>query len=243
MLGLPAEVRACLFDLDGVLTDTASVHKKAWKSMFDDFLSRPGREGDTRPFDDSDYLTYVDGKPRDDGVRSFLGSRRIELAEGNPEDGPDVESVHGLASRKNALFQKTLHADGVRVFEGSRRYLQAVKDAGLSVAVVSSSANTRDVLDISGLAAFVDCRVDGVTIDTERLRGKPAPDSYLRAAQELGVAPADAAVFEDALAGVQAGRAGHFGVVVGVDRDGHPEALRRNGADVVVADLAELLAP
>src|ERR1700738_2945458 len=187
MLGLPAEVRACLFDLDGVLTDTASVHKKAWKSMFDDFLSR---RGDTRPFDDSDYRTYVDGKARDDGVRSFLRSRHIELPDGNPDDGPDVESVHGLANRKNALFQKTLHADGVRVFEGSRRYLQAVTNAGLSVAVVSSSANTRDVLDITGLAAFVDCRVDGVTIATERLKGKPAPDSYLRAAQQLGVAPA-----------------------------------------------------
>jgi beta-phosphoglucomutase family hydrolase len=242
MLGLPDRVRACLFDLDGVLTDTASVHKKAWKSMFDDFLRRRSGDGHARPFDDEDYRAYVDGKARDDGVRSFLASRDIELPDGDPEDGPDVESVHGLANRKNALFQQHLHADGVRVFEGSRRYLQAVKQVGLAVAVVSSSANTREVLDISGLAAFVDCRVDGVTIVSERLNGKPAPDSYLYAAQQLDVAPADAAVFEDALAGVQAGRAGHFGIVVGVDRTGNPEALRRNGADIVVTDLAELLA-
>jgi len=240
VLGLPDSVRACLFDLDGVLTDTASVHQSAWKSMFDEFLDS-FEDGSARPFDDDDYRTYVDGKPRDDGVRSFLASRSIELPDGDAEDGPDVRTVHGLANRKNDLFQAHLHSDGIEVFEGSRRYLRAVADAGLAVAVVSSSANTREVLDIAGLAEFVDCRVDGITIRTEQLKGKPAPDSFLRAAQQLDIAPADAAVFEDAVAGVQAGRAGHFGIVIGVDRVNQPEELRRNGADVVVADLAELL--
>jgi beta-phosphoglucomutase family hydrolase len=245
MLGLPAAVRACLFDMDGVLTDTASVHRKAWKSMFDDFLRC--RSQDTgkplAPFDiDEDYQDYVDGKTRDDGVRSFLSSRGIQLPEGEADDDSAADTVHGLANRKNDLFQQHLDQDGVQVFEGSRRYLAAVTDAGLAVAVVSSSANTREVLDIAGLAKFVDCRVDGVTIEDQHLAGKPAPDPYLYAAQQLGVAPAQAAVFEDALSGVQAGRAGHFALVVGVDRVGHAEALRHNGADVVVGDLAELLA-
>lgn len=239
MLGLPDTVRACLFDLDGVLTDTASVHEKAWKSMFDDFLRH--RDGQNA-FTDADYRSYVDGKTRDDGVRSFLASRGIELGEGDSTDGPDAATVHGLANRKNELFQDRLHQDGVTVFEGSLRYLQAVTDAGLAVAVVSSSANTREILDVAGLAKFVSCRVDGNTIRAEHLSGKPAPDSYLRGAQLLDIDPGHAAVFEDAISGVQAGRAGHFGVVVGVDRHGDPEALRDNGADIVVADLAELLA-
>ena len=239
-LGIPEGVRACLFDLDGVLTDTASVHRKAWKAMFDSFLQATGRSPE---FDeDSDYRSYVDGRTRDDGVRTFLASRDIELPEGQPSDGPDADTIFGLANRKNELFQQTLHHDGVTVFEGSRRYLAAVTDAGLPVAVVSSSANTREVLHIAKLDTFVTCRVDGVTIRTEGLKGKPAPDSYLRGAELLGVAPGDAAVFEDAVSGVQAGRAGHFGTVVGVDRVGDPEALRRNGADIVVSDLAELLA-
>ena len=238
-LGLPDTTRACLFDLDGVLTDTASVHEKAWKEMFDDFLSH--RDGQ-KAFSDEDYRQYVDGKTRDDGVRSFLAGRGIELPEGGADDGPDAETVHGLANRKNELFQRRLHTDGVTVFEGSLRYLQAVADAGLAIAVVSSSANTREVLDVADLAKFVRCRVDGLTIRAEHLAGKPAPDSYLRAAQLLGVDPDAAAVFEDAISGVQAGRAGGFGAVVGVDRTGDPEALRRNGADIVVADLAELMA-
>jgi beta-phosphoglucomutase family hydrolase len=238
VLGLPEQITACLFDLDGVLTDTASVHKKAWKTMFDDFLSH--RDGE-RSFTDADYREYVDGKTRDDGVRSFLASRGIELPDGAPDDKGHAATVHGLANRKNDLFQDRLHQDGVTVFDGSRRYLQAVADAGLAIAVVSSSANTQEVLDVADLTKFVDCRVDGNTIRTEHLAGKPAPDSYLRAAQLLGVAPDAAAVFEDAISGVQAGRAGGFGVVVGVDRHRDPEALRRNGADVVVADLSELL--
>ena len=244
MLGLPEQIRATLFDLDGVLTDTASVHKKAWKAMFDDFLRTHAERTGTEfvPFDvDTDYLKYVDGKKREDGVRSFLGSRGIDLPEGTPDDGADAETVFGLGNRKNDMFQHTLHNDGVEVFEGSRRYLEAVANAGFGTAVVSSSANTREVLELTGLAKFVQHRVDGVTLREENIAGKPAPDSFLRAAQLLDVTPAQAVVFEDALSGVEAGRAGNFGYVVGVDRVGHAEALRRNGADVVVTDLAELL--
>jgi beta-phosphoglucomutase family hydrolase len=235
MLGLPDKIRACLFDLDGVLTDTASVHRKAWKAMFDAFLrQRAEQTGDEFvPFDaGSDYQTYVDGKKREDGVRSFLSSRGIEL---------DDDEVTDLGNRKNDLFHRTLKEDGVDVFEGSRRYLEAVCAAGLSVAVVSSSANTREVLEVTGLDKFVQQRVDGVTLHEENIPGKPAPDSFLRAAQLLDVEPRKAAVFEDALSGVAAGHAGNFGIVVGVDRVGQSEALRRNGADIVVTDLAELL--
>jgi beta-phosphoglucomutase family hydrolase len=244
VLGLPEAVHACLFDLDGVLTDTASVHTKAWKVMFDDFLrQRAERTGEEFvPFDPvDDYRKYVDGKKREDGVRSFLSSRGIELPEGNPDDAPDADTVYGLGTRKNDAFQKTLHDDGVEVFDGSRRYLEAVTGAGLATAVVSSSANTREVLEITGLDRFIQQRVDGVTLREEHIAGKPAPDSFLRAAQLLDVAPAAAAVFEDALSGVAAGYAGKFGFVVGVDRVGQAEELRRNGADVVVTDLAELL--
>jgi beta-phosphoglucomutase family hydrolase len=244
MLGLPDTVRACLFDLDGVLTDTASVHKKAWKAMFDSYLrDRAKRTGEQFvPFEiDADYLTCIDGKKREDGVRSFLAARGITLPEGEPDDDPSAETVHGLGNRKNELFHQTIHEDGVKVFDGSRRYLEAVADAGLAVAVVSSSSNTGEVLETTGLDKFVQQRVDGVTMREEHIEGKPAPDSFLRAAELLGVTPAEAAVFEDALAGVEAGRRGHFGRVVGVDRVGQGEALRRNGADVVVTDLAELL--
>ncbi|MDT5220523.1 MAG: hypothetical protein QOF15_2628 [Mycobacterium sp.] len=243
-LGLPEKVRACLFDLDGVLTDTASVHTKAWKEMFDAFLSqRAERTGEEFvPFDpESDYRKYVDGKKREDGVRSFLESRKIELPDGDPDDPGDKETINGLGTRKNDMFQKVLHDDGVKVFEGSRRYLEAVSAAGLAIAVVSSSANTRDVLELTGLDRLVQHRVDGVTLREENIAGKPAPDSYLRGAELLDVEPGAAAVFEDALSGVQAGRAGDFGFVVGVDRVGQAEELRRDGADVVVTDLADLL--
>ncbi|BBX74728.1 beta-phosphoglucomutase family hydrolase [Mycobacterium shinjukuense] len=244
MLGLPEQVRACLFDLDGVLTDTASLHTKAWKAMFDAYLSqRAQRTGEPFvPFDPAaDYRQYVDGKKREDGVRSFLGSRGIELPDGHPDDPADAETIYGLGNRKNEMFQKVLHEDGVDVFDGSRRYLEAVSAAGLGIAVVSSSANTRDVLETTGLDRFVQQRVDGVTLRDEHIAGKPAPDSFLRGAQLLNVAPDAAAVFEDALSGVQAAQAGNFGFVVGVDRVGQAEALRRSGADVVVTDLAELL--
>lgn len=244
MLGLPDTIRACLFDLDGVLTDTASVHRKAWKAMFDSFL-RDHAERTGEPFVafdiDADYLTYVDGKKREDGVRSFLDARGIALPDGDPDDDASAETVHGLGNRKNELFHETIRTDGVKVFEGSRRYLEAVAAAELAVAVVSSSANTREVLEVTGLDKFVQRRVDGATMRDEGIAGKPAPDSFLRAAELLGVEPAAAVVFEDALAGVEAGRSGHFGCVVGVDRVGQAEALRRNGADVVVTDLAELL--
>ncbi len=244
MLGLPDKVRACLFDLDGVLTDTASVHTKAWKAMFDAFLSeRAKRTGEKFvPFDPAaDYRQYVDGKKREDGVKSFLDSRGIELPEGTPDDSGDAETIYGLGKRKNDMFQKVLEKDGVEVFDGSRRYLEAVSAAGLGIAVVSSSANTRQVLEITGLDRFVQQRVDGITLSEEHIKGKPAPDSYLRGAQLLDVPPDAAAVFEDALSGVEAGHAGNFGYVVGVDRVGQAEDLRRSGADVVVTDLAELL--
>ncbi len=237
-------MRACLFDLDGVLTDTASVHTKAWTRMFDDYLRK--RAADTgEPFiafdPVADYRTYIDGMKREDGVRSFLASRHITLPDGQPDDGPDADTVHGLGNRKNTMFQETLHTDGVVVFDGSRRYLEKVSEAGLAIAVVSSSANTHEVLELTGLDRYVDVRVDGVTMVTENIPGKPAPDSFLRAAQLLDIPAADAAVFEDALAGVEAGRAGGFGIVVGVDRLNQAEALRSHGADVVVTDLADLL--
>ncbi len=240
MLGLPAQVTVCLFDLDGVLTDTAAVHAAAWKEMFDAFLA--DRDGASfRPFDDHDYEQYVDGKPRIDGVRDFLASRGITLPEGSPDDPPTAITVNGLGNRKNDAVQHRIRTDGVRVFEGSRRYLQAAQRAGLRRAVVSSSANTQEVLEVTGLAQYVELRVDGVTIRTEKLRGKPAPDTFLAAARQFGVEPSQAAVFEDALAGVEAGRAGGFGYVVGVDRVGQAEALSKHGASIVVQDLAELL--
>ena len=244
MLGLPEQVRACLFDLDGVLTDTASVHTKAWKAMFDDYLSQRATSNGEKfvPFDAAaDYRQYVDGKKREDGVRSFLSSRGIELAEGSPDDTGVADTVWGLGNRKNDMVQKVLRDDGIEVFDGSRRYLEAASAAGLGIAVVSSSANTREVLELTGLDRFVQQRVDGITLRDEHIAGKPAPDSYLRGAQLLDVAPDAAAVFEDALSGVQAGRAGNFGYVVGVDRVGQAEDLQRNGADVVITDLAELL--
>lgn len=243
MLGLPEQITACLFDMDGVLTDTASVHTRAWKAMFDEYLkARADRTGsEFVPFDaGADYQRYVDGKRREDGVRSFLTSRGIELPEGGPDDPPDAETVNGLGNRKNEMFHETVRRDGVKVFDGSRRYLEAASKAGLRIAVVSSSANTREVLEVTGLAHFVEQRVDGVTMREENIPGKPAPDSFLRAAELLDVTPAHAVVFEDALAGVAAGRAGHFGYVVGVDRVGQADELRRDGADVVVTDLAEL---
>lgn len=238
VLGLPDDVVACLFDLDGVLTDTASVHASAWKQTFDELLAQHAGQ---RPFDEDDYATYVDGKPRADGVRDFLASRDLHLPEGAPDDGPDAATVWGVGNRKNALLLERIHADGVEVYDGSRRYLQACADAGLRRAVVSSSANTQAVLAVTGLDRLVELRVDGVTARERSLAGKPAPDTFLEAARELGLEPGRCAVFEDALAGVEAGRAGHFGCVVGVDRVQHGAALREHGADLVVQDLAELL--
>ncbi len=244
VLGLPKGVRACLFDLDGVLTKTAKVHAAAWKEMFDAYLrKRAEREGgEMVPFDaGSDYGSYVDGKPRYDGVRSFLASRGIELPEGDPSDPPDAETVCGLGNRKNELVMKMIRERGVEAYPGSVRYLEAAREAGLGIAVVSSSANCRDVLVAAGIEEYFDARVDGITAREEGLAGKPAPDTFLAGARALGAEAAEAVVFEDALAGVEAGRAGNFGYVVGVDRVGHAAALAEHGADVVVEDLAELL--
>jgi beta-phosphoglucomutase family hydrolase len=239
MLGLPDGVTALLFDLDGVLTKTATVHAAAWKQMFDELLA--DRDGQA-PFDaDRDYTEYVDGKPRLDGVRSFLQSRGISLPEGSPDDPPGAPTVHGLAARKNDLVGAVLERDGVEVYDGSVRYVRAARDAGLRRAVVSSSANTEAVLRAAGIADLFDARVDGTVAEREHLRGKPAPDTFLAGARALGATPEHAVVFEDALAGVEAGRAGAFGFVVGVDRHGAPDALRAHGADRVVGDLAELL--
>ena len=243
MLGLPDHVEACLFDLDGVLTQTATVHAKAWKEMFDDYLrERAKRTGDTfTPFTDDDYDDYVDGKPRYDGVRSFLASRGIELPDGTPDDAPGTETVDGLGNRKNDLVLALIERDGVDAYEGSVRYVRAARDAGLHRAVVSSSSNCRDVLEAAGILDLFEEIVDGIVATRERLRGKPAPDTFLEGARRLGVDAARSAVFEDAVAGVEAGRAGGFGYVVGVDRVGHADALKAHGADVVVRDLSELL--
>jgi beta-phosphoglucomutase family hydrolase len=244
MLGLPDAIRACLFDLDGVLTQTATVHAAAWKSMFDAYLEdRAERTGEPfRPFDaQRDYDDYVDGRPRYDGVRAFLGSRGIELPQGTPGDPPAAETIDGLGNRKNELVLELIHAHGVKAYEGSTRYVHAARDAGLRRAVVSSSTNCRDVLRAAGIDDLFEAVVDGVVAEREHLKGKPAPDGFLAGARALGVEPHAAAVLEDALAGVEAGRAGGFGFVVGVDRTGQADALRAHGASVVVDDLADLL--
>ena len=244
MLGLPDDVTACLFDMDGVVTKTAVVHAAAWKQMFDEFLrvwsARNGQE--FVPFDPvRDYDEYVDGKPRIEGTESFLESRGIKLPEGSPSDPPGTPTVQGLSNRKNELVLEVLKRDGVEVYPGSSRYIDAVRAAGLKTAIVSSSANTEAVLKAGGVQDLFDVRVDAQVAAAHGLHGKPAPDTYLEAARMLGVEPANAAVFEDALAGVASGRAGKFGLVVGVDRVGQADELRQHGADVVVKDLADLL--
>jgi beta-phosphoglucomutase family hydrolase len=246
MLGLPDEARACLFDLDGVLTRTAAVHAAAWKEMFDGFLrARAERAGEPFvPFDlVQDYGPYVDGKRREDGTRSFLASRGITLPEGDPDDPPEAETVRGLGNRKNALVLKLIDEKGVETFEGSIEYVRRARAAGLKTAVVSSSANTPQVLRVVGITDLFDARVDGLVAAERNLPGKPAPDMFVEGAKEVGVTPAQAAVFEDALAGVEAGKAGGFAYVVGVNRVNaeHAAALAARGADVVVDDLSELL--
>jgi len=239
-LGLPKEILACLFDLDGVITKTAVVHAAAWKRTFDDFLRQRDGAG-FRPFDDhADYDEYVDGRPRADGVRTFLASRGIELPEGTPDDPPDRTTVHGLGNSKNGLLLELIRSGGVEAYDSTLRYVEAVRADGLRTAVVSSSANCRDILRSVGAESLFDVRIDGVVAVERGLPGKPHPDTFLAAARDLGVEPAEAAVFEDALAGMDAGRSGHFGYVVGVDRVGQGAALRAHGADIVVGDLAEL---
>ncbi|MFF5296928.1 beta-phosphoglucomutase family hydrolase [Paractinoplanes globisporus] len=244
MLGLPPHVTACLFDLDGVLTQTALVHNAAWKQTFDTFLETWSSQHGLPfvPFDSgADYHDYVDGRPRADGVRTFLASRGITLPEGSPDDGPDQQTVNGIGNKKNVLVLQKIKEGAVQVYEGSVEYLKAARDAGLRRAVVSASANCKDVLEAAHITEFIEERVDGVTAREQNLPGKPAPDTFLYAAKLLGLPPEACAVFEDAQAGVAAGRAGGFGIVVGVDRVGQRDALLEHGADIVVTDLSELL--
>lgn len=239
-LGLPDGIQACLFDLDGVVTKTAVVHAAAWKETFDAFL-RDYQGEQARPFDAvAEYDEYVDGRPRADGVRAFLDSRDIHLPEGTPGDPPDARTVHGLGNRKNDLLLEKIRTGGVEAYAGTLHYLEAVRAQGLRTAIVSSSANCRDVLRAVGAEHFFDVRIDGVVAAERHLPGKPHPDTFLAAAHDLGVEPFRAAVFEDALAGMDAGRSGGFGCVVGVDRVGQADALYAHGATVVVKDLAEL---
>lgn len=238
------QFHAVLFDLDGVLTDTARLHVACWKQLFDAFLqARAARLGEAFvPFDpDGDYATYVDGKVRLDGTRDFLASRGIELPEGQAGDPPEKETVHGLSIRKDGIFLKVLRSQGVEAYEGSKALVRQLRRAGIHTAVVSSSHNCKEVLEAAGMAGDFDARVDGVVIDELGLKGKPAPDSFLEAARRLDVAPERCVVVEDALSGVAAGRAGAFGLVIGVARKGNADALRQHGADVAVGDLGELL--
>ncbi len=244
MLGIPDRSRGCLFDLDGVLTQTATVHAAAWREMFDDFLrQRAERTGEAFvPFDPvADYDKYVDGKPRADGTRSFLQARGINLPEGSDSDPPGTPTIAGLSSQKNEIVLRKIADGGVQVYPGSIRYLHAAGQAGLRRAVVTSSANAASVLAAAGISDQFDVVVDGVVGKREGLAGKPAPDTYLYAARALGVTPAEGVVYEDAQAGVASGKAGHVGFVVGVDRAGQADALREAGADIVVQDLADLL--
>jgi beta-phosphoglucomutase family hydrolase len=244
MFGLPDGVAACLFDMDGVVTKTAIVHAAAWKQMFDDFLRERAKSTGTEfvPFDSNhDYGAYVDGKPRLDGTKSFLESRGIDLPEGSPDDKPGTPTLNGLSNRKNDLVLVKIKEDGVQVYDGTITYIKTVRDAGLATAIVSSSANTKQVLDVAKIADLFDVRVDAQYAKEHNLHGKPAPDTFLAAAQALNVPAAHAVVFEDAQAGVAAGHAGHFALVVGVDRTNQAEALHEHGADVVVENVADLL--
>jgi beta-phosphoglucomutase family hydrolase len=235
---------AVLLDLDGVITDTANMHAACWKQMFDEYLQKRAAErGEPfRPFDlATDYRLYVDGKPRFDGVRDFLTSRGIQLPEGSPDDAPEAETVGGLGNRKNDLVNKVIEEGGVEPYEGSVKFIQQLRHQGFKIAVVTSSQNCEAVLRATKLNAFFDVRVDGNTIRAQNLAGKPAPDTFLAAAQQLGVAPARAVVVEDAISGVEAGCRGNFGLVIGVARKGNAEELRHHGAHLVVNDLSELV--
>ena len=244
MLGLTPQIECCLFDLDGVLTQTAKVHAAAWKKMFDSYLrERAEARGEGfQPFDiAADYTAYVDGKSREDGIRSFLGSRGIVIPDGEPDDSPEASTVHGLGTRKNALVLEIMEEQGVEPYEGSVRYVEAVREQGLPCAVVSSSRNCKAVLESAGIAHLFDDVIDGNVSIRDGLAGKPAPDTYIAGARSLGFEPPAAVVYEDALAGVASGRAGGFGLVIGLNRADQAAELASNGADLVVDDLAELL--
>jgi beta-phosphoglucomutase family hydrolase len=233
-----AAFAAVLFDLDGVLTPTAEVHMRAWDRLFSSYLEQ---RGDQQPYTEQDYFAYVDGKPRYDGVRTFLASRSITLPEGTPDDPPEAETVCGLGNRKNVEFSRVLQSDGVQAYPGSVRLLDQLAARGTAVAVVSSSRNARSVLEAAGLIDRFTCVVDGNVAADRGLPGKPAPDTFVAAAADLGIAVADCVVMEDALSGVEAGKAGGFGLVVGVDRGAGADRLRQSGADLVVSDLGELV--
>jgi beta-phosphoglucomutase family hydrolase len=237
------EYDAVLLDLDGVITDTASIHAACWKQMFDEYLlRRAAQRGEAfRPFDASDYRLYVDGKPRYDGVRDFLASRGIQLLEGHPDDPPEAETVDGLGNRKNDLVNRIIEEKGVEPYQGSVELIRQLRHRAFKIAVVTSSQNCTAVLKAAQLDHFFDVQVDGNVIHAEHLAGKPAPDSYLTAAKRLGVEPARAIVIEDALSGVEAGRNGNFGLVIGVARKGNAGELRSHGAHLVVNDLGELV--
>ena len=235
---------AVLFDLDGVLTATAKVHATCWKEMFDKYLQKRASEtGEAfQPFEiATDYGLYVDGKPRYNGVRDFLVGRNIELPEGNPDDSPRTETVCGLGNRKNEMINAVIDSDGVEAYEGSIKLVRRIRQEGIKVAVVTSSQNCDAVLKAAGIANLFEVRVDGNVLHAQNLSGKPAPDAFLAAARILGVDPKRAVVIEDAISGVQAGRNGGFGLVIGVARKGDSEELKKNGADLVVKDLSELL--
>ena len=236
-------IKAAVFDTDGVVTDTATVHAAAWKKMFDVFLSSRAQAGDEpfAPFEDADYLSYVDGRARFDGVEAFLASRGITLRRGQPSDPPDRDTVCGLGNRKNAAFLAEVRDHGVVPFPSTLRFVRRLRQLGVRTAVVSASENCAAILEAAGAAGLFDVRVDGLDANALRLPGKPDPALFLEATRRLDVEPSRAAVVEDALAGVEAGRRGGFGLVVGVDRAGHAEALIAHGADIVVRDLAELV--
>jgi len=235
---------AVLFDLDGVITNTANIHAKCWKEMFDEYLRKRASEGREafRPFDlAADYQLYVDGKPRFDGVRDFLRSRSIQLPEGNLDDPGNAETVHGLGNRKDHMVNRVIAEVGVEAYTGTVRFIQQLRRDGFKIAVVTSSQHCDAVLRAARLDEFFEVRVDGNIIERQRLAGKPAPDTFLTAARLLAVEPKRTVVVEDALSGVEAGSNGKFGLVIGVARRGNAEELKRHGAHLVVEDLVELV--
>jgi alpha,alpha-trehalase len=235
---------AVLFDLDGVLTATAKVHAAAWKKIFDEYLRKRATENNEpfQPFDSrSDYKLYVDGKPRYDSARDFLGSRGIHLPDGTPDSPPEDETVCGLGNRKDKIIQRVMESDGVEAYDGSVALVRHLRSQGIKTAVVTSSHHGGPVVEAAGIADLFDLRVDGNVVDRLKLAGKPAPDAFLKAAEDLGVEPKRAVVVEDALSGVQAGRNGGFGLVIGVARHDNADELKANGADMVVIDLGEML--